>query len=768
MVTLGKTTNLKLSKSKLLNLKSKRKEKMSKKFKEKRDLTETQVETVKLKIEDDPCREREIEKYAQPIPSREFILQHLSELGRPATYQHLLRVFDLNEPDAQEALQRRLKAMLRDGQLLSNRRGSYALVEHMSLVRGRISMHRDGYGFLLPDDGGDKVFLPPHHLRSAFPEDRALVSVTATDRSGRREGSVVEILEHTIKQVVGRFTKEDGVTLIISENKHILQDVLIPDGKEGNAKPGQIVVANIVSYPNKRHPAIGEVREILGEHMAPGMETDIAINAYNLPHHWSEEVLAEIKEFKKEIKISDEERKERKALQDLPFVTIDGEDAKDFDDAVYCEKSKERGGWRLYVAIADVSHYVKPNTALDKEALERGNSTYFPRRVIPMLPEILSNELCSLKPNVERLALVCEMAISEHGVIQRYAFYEAIICSRARLTYNEVRSMLEKKSSKQAALLPYLENLHKIYLELKKQRNKRGALNFDLPETRIVFGSGHKIKKIVPFERNFAHELIEECMLAANVCTAKFLSEHKVPSLYRVHEGPDKEKLANLKLFLGGMGLTLGGGQNPQPSDYAQVVTKVLGKPEQHVVQMVMLRSLQQAVYTPEEAGHFGLAYKHYAHFTSPIRRYPDLLNHRAIRHLLRTSKKEYFYTNTAMENLGAHCSMTERRSDDATRDVISWLKCEYMLDKVGKTFDGVISGVMQFGLFVELQDIYVEGLIHITALKNDYYKFDSVHHTLEGRHTRSTYHLGDQVRILVTRVDLDERQIDFALEENE
>jgi len=717
----------------------------------------------RIKIKKDPFYKREAEKYENPIPSREFIAEHLEELGRPASYSHFIRAFNLEDPESQEALGRRLKAMLRDGQLIENRRGSYALAKQMALVRGRVSVHKEGFGFLHPEDGSEKIFLPPHQLRSVFHGDQVLVSISEEDSRGRRNGNIVEILERGLTQVVGRYSKEDGVAWVEPLNKHINHEVLIPPGKEGGARLGQIVVADIISYPKGRQHALGKVAEILGEHMAPGMEVDIAIHAFGLPHVWSDEVLAESEKFAKTVTESD--KKGRKDLTDLPFVTIDGEDARDFDDAVYCEKNSADNSFHLYVAIADVSHYVKINTHLDQEAWNRGTSVYFPGAVIPMLPEALSNELCSLRPAVERLVLVCDMVVTQEGKVKHFSFYDAVIRSQARLTYTLVAAMLDGKSSKQPALLPYLKALRDVYLVLKKERQIRGALNFDLPETRIIYGKGRKIKKIIPFERNFAHELIEECMLAANVSTAKFLAQAKVPFLYRVHPGPDMEKLDQLRFFLGGLGIKLPGSKQTQPGDYAKLLTMLAGRPDEHMLNMIILRSLQQAIYTPDNAGHFGLAYKEYTHFTSPIRRYPDLLNHRAIKYVLSKQKSnQYPYDHAAINNSGEHCSMTERRADDATRDAIGWLKCEYMLDKVGKTYDGVISGVMNFGVFVELKEVYVEGLIHITSLQNDYYRFDPVRHCLEGKRTRKCYRIGDQVRIVVARVDLDSRQIDFAL----
>ncbi|MFN7098306.1 MAG: ribonuclease R, partial [Gammaproteobacteria bacterium] len=457
-------------------------------------------------------------------------------------------------------------------------------------------------------------------------------------------------------------------------------------------------------------------------------------------------------------------------LRELPLVTIDGEDARDFDDAVYCEPT--RNGWRLWVAIADVAHYVKPETALDAAAQERGNSVYFPERVIPMLPEILSNELCSLNPKVDRLCMACEINLTKTGEVKNYQYYNAVMCSKARLTYTDVAEIIEHKNKnvmkKYAELVPHIMDLYKLYLLLKKNREERGAIDFEIPETKIIFGADRKIDKIVSSNRNEAHRLIEECMLLANVCAADFLLTSKIPGLYRNHLGPTEDKLMDVRKFLGEMGLKLNGGEEPAPENYAKVLKHAEKRPDATLIQTVMLRSLAQAVYQAENQGHFGLAYDAYTHFTSPIRRYPDLLVHRAIKHVLSKQKiKTFAYDHDKMAKLGGHCSMTERRADDATREVINWLKCEFMLDKVGQTFEGIISGVTAFGVFVTLKDIFVDGLLHITSLKGDYYHFDPIHHRLTGERTGVTYRIGDPLSVKVVRVDLDERKIDFDLAES-
>jgi ribonuclease R len=672
----------------------------------------------------------------------------------------------LEEEVDRVALDRRLRAMTRDGQVLRNRRDGYLPVDEAQLVPGRVIGHPDGFGFLTPDEGGDDVFLTAREMRSLLHGDRALVRITGIDRRGRREGAVVEVLERRNESVVGRYFQEGGIGFVAPDSKRLNQDVLIPPENIGEARDGQIVIAAIVEQPTKRNQPIGRIVEVLGDHMAPGMEIDISMRSYGLPHEWPETVTAEAGEFPAEIPQS--AATGRVDLRKLPLVTIDGEDAKDFDDAVYCEPQGK--GWRLLVAIADVSAYVNPGSALDDEARNRGTSVYFPGRVIPMLPEILSNALCSLNPGVDRLCMLCEMEIGPQGKIGKYHFREAVMRSAARLTYNEVAAIVIDRNVRarrnHGALVDHLDDLHAVFRALFRARKRRGAIDFETTETQIEFGPGKKIEKIVPLVRNDAHRMIEECMIAANVCAARYLLRHRMPALYRVHEGPAEDRLEALRSFLGEVALQLGGGECPEPKDYARLIDSIGERPDAHLIQTVLLRSLSQAVYTAENNGHFGLSLGAYAHFTSPIRRYPDLLVHRAIRHRLRGGKpSEFHYGVGEMRALGEHSSMTERRADDATRDVVYWLKCEYMMDKVGESFDGVISSVTSFGLFVELADIYVEGLVHMTALPEYYYHFDPTGHRLAGERSGAVYRLGDPMRVRVVRVNLDERKIDFEPE---
>ena len=732
----------------------------------------------------DPHAQREAQKYDNPIQSREYILQHLKERGAPATHETLCQELGQTSAEGIEALRRRLIAMCRDGQLICNRRDAFLPIEEADLVTGRVVGHRDGFGFLIPDDGGSDLFLTARQMRQVFHGDRVAARVDQVDDRGRREGKIVEVLEHRTSQIVGRFFKESGIAFVVPENARINHEILVPDEQAGKAVHGQYVVVEILRQPTIRTQPTGQVIEILGEHMAPGMEIDVAIRSYEIPHSWPPAVGEQAASIPAEV--AEKDKANRVDIRNMRLVTIDDESARDFDDAIYCEP-RPRGGYRLVVAIADVSHYVRPGSPLDEEAIQRGNSVYFPDHVVPMLPEKLSNGLCSLNPDVDRLCMVADMTISAAGNISGYTFYQAVMRSHARLTYNKVSAMLEhpdteqgyKLSAHYADLLPHLHNLYGLYKLLRKARTERGAIDFETTETKIVFDAQRKIEEIVPVHRNDAHKIVEECMLCANVATARFLKKHKIPALYRVHDGPSEERLSNLRLFLGELGLQLGGGDKPSSADYQALLGQVADRPDANVIQMVMLRSLSQAVYSPEEAGHFGLGFASYTHFTSPIRRYPDLIVHRAIKSRIHNPEAtkdlvspkvhdpelaEYPYDYARMEQLGEHCSMTERRADDATRDVMAWLKCEFLRDHVGEEYDGIIGAVVPFGFFVELSDIYIEGLVHVSTLSGDYFHHDAVKHRLIGERTAVSFRLGDEVRVRVVRVDLEDRKIDLEL----
>ncbi|MDR1012540.1 MAG: ribonuclease R [Coxiellaceae bacterium] len=709
----------------------------------------------------DPFFSREAKKYKKPIPSREFILQYLNKSCTPKKCNELVDNLGLIDKRLGKILRRRLNAMVRDGQLSVDRKGRYISIKQSDMLSGYVICHKDGYGFFVPDEGGGDIFLNSRQMCSLFPGDRVLINVVTVNRHGRREGRVVDILKRNSSHIVGRYFVKCDVGCVIPINKNIIQNIIIPLGQEGKAKAGQLVMMKIVNFPSKSDSATGQIIRVLGEDNNLDLAVETAIITHDLPSVWPKKIFPEIKISGDAI---NESTKQRKQLQHLPFVTIDGIDAKDFDDAVYCS-CHEKDGWILYVAIADVSQYVDFNTQIDREALRRGNSIYFPQYVIPMLPEILANDLCSLKSQADRLVIICEMRITSEGRITMYEFYEAIIQSHKRFTYDEVFDLLEDKTEEVPQLLLELQELRNLYYALLKQRKLRGALDFSRVETQIIFNNQHRIKYIKSIKHHYVYGIIEECMLAANICASEFLSKKKIPALYRVHEGPDSEKLYNLRLFLKGLGLELNGGIKPQSKHYSELLKKIIGRKDQHLIETILLRSLKQAVYAEKNVGHFGLAYETYVHFTSPIRRYPDLINHRAIKYLLHGGEiKDYYYTNMVIKDLGSHCSMTERRADDAERDVIAWYKRDFMEDKIGEIFCGVISGLTNFGIFVELKNIFVEGLVHVTSLKNDYYKFDPIRYCLVGKRSGKTYRLGDELRIIVAKVDVYGGRIDFEL----
>lgn len=705
----------------------------------------------------DPHLERERERYENPLPSREFIMEVLRQHGTPLLGEELAGLLGIT-PEESDLFSRRLRAMERDGELIQNRRGDLCVVEKLDLIKGRVEGHPDGFGFLKPEDGSEDLFLSPRELQKALHGDRVMAREIGVDRRGRREGKIVEVLERANTHIVGRLLIEHGIMMVVPENKRITQDILIPAGSQGKAKAGEVVSVELVEQPAKYNKPVGRIIEVLGSYADPGMEIEIALRKHSLPYIFPEDVEALAKKLPKKVLKKDHENRED--IRHLPLVTIDGETARDFDDAVYCEP--QGSGFRLIVAIADVSHYVQPADALDVEGYNRGNSVYFPRRVIPMLPEALSNGLCSLNPEVERLCMVCDMQIGSMGAVKSYRFYPAVMFSHARLTYNQVWDWLQhpENADTNSRLLPQLNNLYTLFKVLLKARERRGAIDFETTETQMVFNDEKKIDRIIAVTRNDAHRIIEECMLSANVCASDFLKKQKQPSLYRVHEGPTPEKLTALREFLSEFGLGISGGDTPQAKDYAKLLVQIKPRPDAQLLQTVMLRSLHQAVYSPDNVGHFGLAYDQYTHFTSPIRRYPDLLVHRSIKAALKGEK----YAPGNWAELGGHCSMTERRADDATRDVEAWLKCYYMQDRVGEEFIGTIASVTGFGLFVALDDIYVEGLVHISELGSDYFHFDKTRHQILGERTGVRYRLGDRVHVKIVRVSLDTTRIDFSL----
>ena len=717
----------------------------------------------------DPHRQRERARYEQPIASREFILSSLREEPGPVDFEALAEKLQLRgDATAMEALRRRVGAMIRDGQLIQNRRRGLMPVDDENLLAGRISAHPDGFGFVIVEDSDKDIYLNGKQMRQVLHGDRVVVCVTGVDRRGRREGRIVDVVERANKSLVGRLAIDRGTAVVSPDNKRIHQDLLIAPGELGEANDGDMVVAEIVEQPSRRHQPVGRITEVLGQHLRPGMEIDVALHSHGIPVEWPQAVLDQAASFS--TTVDPAASTGRMDVRNLPLITIDGADARDFDDAVWCEALDD--GWRLLVAIADVAHYVSVDSALDTEAVSRGTSVYFPGRVVPMLPEVLSNGLCSLNPDVDRLCMICEMTLGNDGTVKKTRFHNGIMCSHARLTYDQVHEMLTVEASphrrKHSSLMPMITELHKLYGVLAAKRKERGAIEFDSNETHIVFDDNKKIKEIVPIQRNDAHKLIEECMILANIQAAAFLQQKEIPALYRVHAGPKADRLEDLRAFLKLRSLSLGGGSTPSAVDYADLAEAIVDRTDRSVIQTVMLRSMQQAVYQTENEGHFGLALDEYAHFTSPIRRYPDLLVHRALKHAIARGKpSEYRYSSDAMTLLGESCSLTERRAEEASRDVVSWLKCEYMQDHVGAEFDGVISAVTGFGLFVQLSGIHVEGLIHVTNLSRDYYRFDQAAQAMIGERTGRQYRLGDPIRVQVAAVNLEERKIDFNEVEN-
>jgi ribonuclease R len=714
----------------------------------------------------DPQAEREAQRYEQPIPSREAILALLADRGElmaaeaVAEALHLTTEYDIN------ALDKRLHAMVRDGQLLQNRRGGYAPAEKLHLIPGLVLANAEGYGFLRPEEGGDDLYLSPQQMKTVMHGDRVLASVTGVDRRGRRQGAIVEVLQRRSPRLVGRIVIENGVTMVTPDDRRLHLDIMIPAGKENGARSGQIVIAEITSPPSGHRGPLGEIVAVLGERLLPSLAVEMAIASHNLPHEFPAEVTRQAEEVEPQVTAA--ERTGRTDLRKLPLVTIDGADARDFDDAVFAEPL-EQGGFRLIVAIADVSHYVPVGTALDKEAYDRSTSTYFPGFVVPMLPETLSNGICSLNPKVERLCMVCDMTVDVEGEVVRSKFYDAVMKSHARLTYNKVWQAIGEKDKdarhEVADVLPQLEHLHQLYKLLSKARKRRGAIDFETPEVKFRLAPSGEVVSMGGEPRNDAHKLIEECMISANVQAARFLSKKKIPALYRVHAAPPEEKYEDLQKFLAEFKLRMPPQSEVTPADFSALLRKVKGKAEESLVQTVLLRSQSMAIYSPENGGHFGLALDAYAHFTSPIRRYPDLLVHRAIRHAINKGKADnYVYSDSTMASMAVHCSQRERRAEEAERDVDERFKCSWMEKHVGSEFDGVVTGVTSFGLFVELTDSRVSGLVHISQLPNDYYRFEPSRHLLEGERSGNRFRLGDFARVQVLRASLEDRKIDFRL----
>lgn len=717
----------------------------------------------------DPHFQREQQKYANPIVSREFILQHLAQHLTGLPFDQLIVDFKLIEQEHIEALLKRLRAMERDGQLFFNRHQRYVLPEQLGFVRGKVLGRSQGFGFLNVDGQKADWFIPNFEMQGLLPGDYVLAK-PAGDSKGKVEARIVRVISPRSEPIVGRYFKEKGLGVVIPEDPRICHEIIVLPENTGGARHGNVVVVELERRPTRSQSAVGKISEVLGEHMAPGMEIQIAVRNHDVPYIWPNAVVSQAEKLADYV--TDADKLDRVDLTALPLITIDGEDARDFDDAVYCERKKS-GGWRLWVAIADVSHYVRLGSAIDEEAQNRATSVYFPSEVIPMLPEKLSNGLCSLNPHVDRLCMVCEMTVSEAGNLSGFRFYEAVMHSKARMTYTKVAAILAGDPAlreQYAAIVPDIEQLHALYSALKGARHERGAFEFDTVETRFIFNSQRKIERIEPVVRNDAHKLIEECMILANVAAAKVLEKHQVPGLFRVHDKPSPEKFANFIHYLAEMGVEVNLPADPEPKQIMELLEKLADNEQLELIQITLLRSMKQAVYQEENIGHFGLNLKQYAHFTSPIRRYPDLVVHRAIKSILKAegtvTHGEHRYKVDEIDELGEHCSMAERRADEASREVSDWLKCEFMQDHLGMEFHGVVSSVTNFGVFVRLDGLYIEGLIHVTALPKDFYHYDVKKQMLIGEHTRQSFRMGDTVEVKVAGVNLEERKIDLVLQD--
>lgn len=701
----------------------------------------------------------------RPIPTREIILATLRSARKPLMREDLYADLGLGDEADQQALERRLAAMLRDGILLENRHGELGLADKMDLVAGTVIGHADGFGFVRPDEGGEDLFLPPTAMRRVLHGDRVLASVTGEDQRGRREALVAEILSRRSARVVGRYLQEAGFGMVVPDDKRLALDLRIPPQKSMKAKPGDVVVAEIVEWPDTHRLPFGRVVKVLGAEVGPQQAVELAIEAYELPEAFSKEQLAEAEKLAKlppKKKLA-----EREDLRELPLVTIDGEDARDFDDAVWVHETK--AGFKLIVAIADVAHYVTPGSALDAEARRRGTSVYFPRKVLPMLPEALSNGMCSLKPAEDRLCLAVELTIDRAGITKKARFFKGLMRSARRLTYNQVWAALgrqdEAMREQLADVLPQLESLYSLYEVLLVARKARGALDFEGQEVRFSFDENGEVEAVAPFERNDAHRIIEECMIAANVASARFLRKNKIPTLYRIHPAPAPTRYEEARAYLGELGIDLPPHDRLSSGLLAEALRKASGRPEKALIEALLLRLQSLAVYHPECTGHFGLALQEYAHFTSPIRRYPDLLVHRAIHHLIEGgTAKTYSVPLGKMIELGQATSLLERRADEAAREVDERIKAAWIGERIGQEFEGIVTAVTSFGAFIELADTRISGLLHVTQLKQDYYHFDARKHRLVGERNRGVVQLAQKLKVKVLKVDQNERKVDFAL----
>ncbi|MXP51327.1 ribonuclease R [Pantoea sp. SoEX] len=711
--------------------------------------------------------------YKNYIPSCEFIIKFIKKQKKPISFKELSKKMCLQDLNTIEGLRRRLRSMKHDGQLLFTKNKYYILTKNF-LIQGKVIGHRDGYGFLRVEGQKDDFYLSTEQMKLCMHGDFVVAQIINTDRKGRKEARVIKIKKSRNKKIIGRYyiNKLNG-SFVIPEDSRLNFDIIIPLNLNLKAGENSIVLVRLLKRPTINDKAIGTIVEILGENMSTNIAINMAIRSHEIPYKWSSEAKLQINNLA--CHVSEKDIIGRIDLRKLPLITIDDEGAQDFDDAVYCEETYD--GWRLWVAIADVSYYVRPGTPLDKEACLRGTSIYFPSQVIPMLPEILSNELCSLNPKVDCLCMVCEMNISSAGKLIDFKHYEAVMNSHARLTYDEAWNILKKQDNlynRSSMIKNVLEKLYKLYKILERARQDRGGISFETSEIKFIFNSENNIDQIKRIFRNEVHKIIEECMILANFASASFVEKSKEPTLFRDHDGPSDDSIKNFNVVLNELGIIFSRGRKIKPIDYSLLLMKISTRPDAEMLQIMILRSMKQATYDPKNRGHFGLALNSYTHFTSPIRRYPDLILHRIIKYLLYKEKRktndlfinngDYHYSNKEMIKLGYQCSINERRADEAVREVADWLKCYFMKKKIGEIFDGIIFSVTNFGLFVRLNEFFIEGLIHISTLKKDYYKFDAISQRLIGESSGDIYRLGDEVKVYISSVNMKERRIDFIL----
>ncbi|MFK8012837.1 MAG: ribonuclease R [Marinicellaceae bacterium] len=710
----------------------------------------------------DPHFSEQSNKYENPIPSRQALLAFLTSQDKILSVHKIADKIGVTNEMQLEGLRRRLNAMINDGSLFINRKKGYGVRDKTDLIKGIVQAHADGFGFLVSSELEQDSFILPREMRKVMDGDTVLANIQSGRRKNKEEAYIVEVLERAHKTLVGKFFNKNGQGIVEPDNTAI-DDIIIPSGSEATANDGDFVTVLINEYPNRHRPAIGEVIAILGQKLNSRLAMELTMAAQKLPHEWPEDFDRVVSYIPSQV--ADEDLTEDvKDIRHLPLVTIDGEDARDFDDAVYAEKNDK--GWRLIVAIADVSKYVPPNSELDKEAFKRGTSVYFPGKVIPMLPLELSNGICSLNPHVDRMCMVCDMQINASGQIQSYNFYRGVMHSHARITYNQCWSYLDKGTKQdkwQNDVTTSLDTMNALYKAMSVEKAKRGAITFNSTDVHISINAEGQVSSITPYSRNDAHKLIEAFMIAANISAAKFVSKHKVPAAYRVHDTPPLQKISDLKSFLQSLGIKPNFSDPVAPKDFENIIQQIQGREDVNLIESVLLRSQSLAAYEAENGGHFGLALEYYAHFTSPIRRYPDLMIHRAIEYIVKKNKpKKYIYSPQKAVDMCIQCSHNERRAETASRDVDARLKCMFMEQFIGDEMEGIISGVTHFGVFVTLNNIMVDGLIHVTSLPNDYYRHESIQHKLVGERGGSVFQLADKIKIKVASVSIDQRKIDF------